>query len=237
MNTDVSLATAQFLDGQECFTTTVLTPQKSTGVCLFAVGRGGNPLRHLSLLQTVASRGFTVVAPHLAMLAGSVPTKQELDTRIRRLERALEEVAPLDQPITGIGHSIGTVVLLALAGAQARTLSGHLVVWGSKWTFSGLALMAPPADFFRHPSALQSIYGRMYIRAGGQDRVTPPTQAMWLSELLAKQTQVAFRLDEEAGHFSYMGELPPQVVDSQPNRTVFLASLAEDVAEFIASCH
>lgn len=227
--------TYQMQDGAESFSVTILEAKQPARVALFSVGRGGNPLRHLSLLHALASHGCTVIAPHLTLLAALVPTKQELDTRIRRLELALGRYAPLDQPITGIGHSIGTVVLLALAGAEARTFSGHPVVSGSKWTFSGLVLLAPPADFFSHPNALRSVDVRLYIRAGGQDSVTPPAQAMVLSELLAKQTQVEFCLDEEAGHFSYMDELPPQVVDPQPDRNAFLAALVKDVARFVAS--
>jgi predicted esterase len=176
-----------------------------------------------------------VIAPHLTLLASSVPTKQELDTRIRQLELALEGYAPVDQPIIGIGHSIGTVALLVLAGAEARTLSGHKVVSGSNWKFERLALLAPPADFFRHPGALQSVDVRMYIRAGGKDSVTPPAQAIGLSEILAKQTQVELCLDEDAGHFTYMDELPPHIVDPQPDRNAFLSALAKDVAHFATS--
>ncbi len=52
-------------------------------------------------------------------------------------------------------------------------------------------------------------------------------------EELDEEGQINFVLDEEAGHFSYMDELPPQVADSQPDRTVFLADLAKDIAQFI----
>lgn len=176
-----------------------------------------------------------MVAPHFSMLASFVPTKEELDTRIQRLELALDGYAHVDQPIIGIGHSIGAVALLALAGGEARTLSGHRVVSGSKWKFERLALFAPPAGFFRYPDALKSVDVRMRIHAGGKDTVTPPAQAMALREILAKQTQVELYLDEDAGHFTYMDELPPHVVDPQPDRNAFLAVLSEDVAQFVTS--
>lgn len=232
---DLPITTWQLQDGTETFTVTVLEAKQPTRVGLFAVGRGGNPLRHLSLLRSVANHGCTIVAPHLAMLTSFVPTKEELDTRIRRLELALDGYARVNQPIIGIGHSIGTVALLALAGGEARTLSGHRVVSGSRWKFDRLVLLAPPADFFRDPGALKSVAVRTYVRAGGKDTVTPPDQVVALSERLAKQTQVEFYLDENAGHFSYMDELPPHVVDSQPNRNAFLSALAQDVAQFVNS--
>ena len=40
-------------------------------------------------------------------------------------------------------------------------------------------------------------------------------------------------LDEEAGRFSYMDELPPNIIDSHSNRSKFLASLANDVGRFV----
>lgn len=40
-------------------------------------------------------------------------------------------------------------------------------------------------------------------------------------------------LDVEAGHSSYMDELPPKITDSHPNRSKFLASLANDVGRFV----
>ena len=47
------------------------------------------------------------------------------------------------------------------------------------------------------------------------------------------QGSIDICLDEEAGHFSYMDELPPKVTDSHPNRSKFLASLANDVGRFV----
>ncbi|MDF5726079.1 MAG: hypothetical protein PUP91_37680 [Rhizonema sp. PD37] len=183
------------------------------------------------LLQSVVSHGCTIVAPHFAILTSSAPTKEELDARIRRLELAANGYVRVDQS----GHSIGVVTLLALAGGEAQTLSGHRVVSGSKWKFERLALFAPPTDFFRHPGALKSVDVRLHIRAGGKDTITPPAQALALMKILAHQTQVELCLDEDAGHFTYMDELPPHVVDPQPERNAFLSALAEDVAQFVTS--
>lgn len=226
-------ATAQMRDGAETFSVTILEAQQPTCLGLFAVGRGGNPLRHLALLRAVARRGCTVIAPHFAMLASSFPTKEELDTRIRRLELAAEGYWRRDRPLRGIGHSIGTVALLVLAGGEARTFSGDRVVSGAKWNFDRLALFAPPTDCFRYPGALQAVAVRLHIRAGGKDAITPPAQAAFLQETLAHKAPVELCLDGDAGHFTYMDELPPHVIDPQPDRDAFLSTLAEEVARFV----
>ena len=232
---DSAATTSQLRDRAELFAVTVLEAELPKCFGLFAVGRGGNPLRHLPLLQSVVRHGCTIIAPHFAMLASSVPTKEELDTRIRRLELSADSYARTDQPIIGIGHSIGTVTLLALAGGEARTLSGDRVVSGSKWKFDCLALFAPLADFFRYPGALRSVDVRLRIRTGGKDSITPPAQAEFLKEMLAQRARVELRLDKDAGHFSYMDELPPHVIDPQPDRSAFLSVLAEDVAQFVTA--
>ena len=55
----------QIRDGAEAFNVTVVEAnQTSKRFVLFAVGRGGNPSRHLPLLRSVAALGCTVVAPH-----------------------------------------------------------------------------------------------------------------------------------------------------------------------------
>jgi pimeloyl-ACP methyl ester carboxylesterase len=217
------------------FDVLVIEAEQPGCVGLFAVGRGGNPWRHISLLRSIAGYGCTIIAPHVDMLASSVPTKTELDTRIRRLEAAADAYARTDLPIAGIGHSIGTVVLLAIAGGEARTLAGDRVAFGSKWKLARLALFAPPADFFGQPGALRSVNVPIRIWAGGKDRVTPPAQAVFLKEALASQAPVEVCLDEDAGHFTYMDEPPPHIMDPHPDRRTFLASLASDVGRFITA--
>jgi hypothetical protein len=95
--------------------------------------------------------------------------------------------------------------------------------------------LAPPVDFFLHPGALQSVDTQIYLRNGGKDTVTPPSKALLLKQIFEKQCQINLLLDEEAGHFSYMDELPPQIEDSQPNRKAFLVNLARDIAQYITS--
>jgi len=167
------------------------------------------------------------------MLASSIPTKAELDGRFRRLQASADEYARSDLPIVGIGHSIGTVALLALAGAQAQTFAGEQAMSGSRLQLERLALFAPPTDFFRRPGALKSVRVPIRIWVGARDRFTPPAQALFLKEVLESQVPIEISLDERAGHFSYMDELPPNLTDPHPDRSTFLASLAHEVGQFV----
>ncbi len=234
MHAECHIDVQQIRDGDEAFNVTVVeAKQTSKRVVLFAVGRGGNPSRHLPLLRSVAALGCTVVAPHFELLVSMVPTKEELDKRVRRLEASAAQYCKADLPIVGIGHSIGTVTLLALAGGEAQTLAGETVMSGSTLKFHRLALFAPPTDFFRRPGALKSVNVPIRIWVGAKDSITPPAQAQFLKEVLSFQGPIDICLDEEAGHFSYMDALPPNITDSHPNRSEFLASLANDVGRFV----
>lgn len=229
--------TWQIPDHEGAFSATVLEGAQPPGrLVLFAAGRGGNPLRHLPLLQSLAARGCTVIAPHDELLGAPAPGKAELDRRIRRLEACAEACQAPDLPVVGIGHSIGTVALLALAGAQAHTRAGEALRAGARTVrLHRLGLMAPPADFFRLPGALQAVRLPLRIWAAGQDTITPPADARFLQQALAAQVPVEISLDAQAGHFSYMDELPPNVSDVHPDRRAFLDALARDVGAFLMS--
>ena len=233
MRYDLRTTALRGLDGLGSFDVTVLEAEQPTCVSLFAVGRGGNPLRHLPFLQSLAKQGCMIVAPHFEMLASAVPTKAETDRRLQRLRASAHEVAPQRLPIMGIGHSIGTGILLLLAGGEGETRAGERLVVESKLTFSRLALLAPTADFFRRPGALSAVDVPIRIWAGGRDCITPPDQALFLKEALQTQSPVDISIDEQAGHFTYMDELPPQLSEPHPDRRTFLATLADEVREFV----
>jgi pimeloyl-ACP methyl ester carboxylesterase len=221
-------------DGIEAFDVTFIEAcPRFRRVVLFAAGWGGNPSRHLPLLRSVAALGCRVIAPHFDRPASLIPTREELDRRVRRLRASAAEYVKADLPVAGMGHSLGTVALLALAGGEARTLAGDVVAAGSRIGFDRLALFAPPTDFFRHPGALQSVSVPIRIWVGARDSITPPAQAQFLKELPELQGRVELCLDQDAGHFSYMDELPPDIIDSHPDRSRFLAALANDVGQFI----
>lgn len=214
---------------------TILEVHQPSCVVIFAAGRGGNPVRHLPLLRAVAQQKCTIIAPHFEMLTSLNPSKEELDWRIKQLEMVLNLYSTVDDAVVGIGHSIGATLLLALAGGKAVTLSGHRIGSGATWKFKRIVLLAPPVGYFLHPGALQSIDAQVYLRNGIKDTITPFSKAILLKETFEKHVEIKFLLDEEAGHFSYMDEPPPQTKDSQPNRKIFLANLARDIAQFIIS--
>lgn len=45
---------------------------------LFAVGSGGNPDRHLPLLNSFSERGWTVIAPYFERIVNPFPSTEEL---------------------------------------------------------------------------------------------------------------------------------------------------------------
>ena len=233
MKKDYHTTTQLVRDGAECFNVTVIEAENPSCVVLFSVGLGGNPLRHFALLRSIAGLGCTIVAPHLDKLASSIPSGADLDRRIRWLEASAGEYARTDLPLVGIGHSIGCVALLVLAGGEAETLAGDRIMSRSKWEFARLGLLAPPTDFFRRSGALSHVKTPIQVWAGAKDQITPPTQALFLKEVLEAQVSIDVCIDDKAGHFTYMDELPPNATDPHPDRSTFLASLADDVGQFI----
>jgi len=218
--------------GVTTFAITVIETEHPKAAVFFAAGRGGSPLRHLGLLRAVARQGCTVIAPDFDLLPLTTPTLEELDTRIRQMEVCLQQFSPLNLPIMGIGHSLGCVVLLVMTGAKAYTFFGDKVIANTKWNFDKLILLAPAVDFFRHPEASVDVAARIHLRAGKKDAVVSPEGILAFKEKMTDQSKVEFHLDEYAGHFSYMDELPPNVEDCQPDREIFLSILAEEVGGF-----
>ena len=217
------------------FTITRVEAKNPKCIALFAVGRGGNPSRHRHLLQTLANGNYTVIAPHFEMLTSIAPTKAELDMRIRRLEASIDDCTSSNLPIVGIGHSIGATAMLALQGAEGETLDGQQLIRGSTPRLERLAVFAPPTDFFRRPGALDRIRMPMKIWVGAKDTITPPAQSRFLMDALAAQASVALQVDPDAGHFTYMDELPPNVPEPHPDRHTFLAGLADEVTAFLVA--
>ncbi|CDH24237.1 alpha/beta hydrolase [Xenorhabdus bovienii] len=217
------------------FEVTILQAESAARCVLFVTGLGGNPLRHLGLLQTFAEHGISVVAPHFEMLASSIPTKAELLERSRRLTLAAKTYCSPGISIAGVGHSIGTVILLMQVGAEASTLAGDRLKLGRELTLDRLVLFTPPTDFFRRPGSLTSVNVPIQVWAAGKDAITPPAQTVFLKETIGDQTQIDVHLVEDAGHFTFMNELPPYVTDPHPDRSAFLLSLGDEVSRFLTT--
>ncbi len=202
-------------------------------IVLFAVGGGGDPERHLPLLTSLAEHGSTVVAPHFERLSSPYPTDHDLLLRGRRLNLALDSVADPDLPVAGVGHSIGTTLLLALAGAQAWTRSGQRLSIAPEQRLARLALLAPATLFFQAPGALDALSVPILAWAGTNDSVTPLTQAEFLTSALGGRVPVEVRVVEGAGHFSFMDTPPPGMAEPLLNRDAFLGRLRTEVCRFV----
>lgn len=200
---------------------------------LFAAGSGGNPERHLPLLNAFMEHGCTVVAPYFDRITSPTPSKDELHMRITALGEALDSLSSLSVPTFGVGHSIGATLLVALAGGQMWMRSEEQLLVQKTDNFKKLVLFAPPTGFFRAPKALEEVQMPIQIWAGSRDTIAPIEEIRFLQEELPMQTVADLRIVDEAGHFSFMNVLPPNVVDSMSDRENFLSHLSEEVCRFI----
>lgn len=214
-------------EGDNAFSVDVYLPPDPARTVVFAAGRGGSPHRHSTLLARLAGEGLGVIAPHFDMITSPMAGVDDLRVRIGRLERAIAAFAPVGVPLIGAGHSIGGSLLLVLAGATAWTFSRQGVSATAKTHFRHLALFAPTTQFFQGPGALDYVDVAATVWVGMRDDITPPDQALLLKDTIGAEV----RLVEDAGHFTFMDDLPPRVSDSHPDRRTFLATLSEDVLQ------
>jgi alpha-beta hydrolase superfamily lysophospholipase len=211
----------------------VPAPQPSR-VVLFSVGSGGNPGRHLPLLETLARQGCTVVAPHFERLTGQFASEAELHARARGLRACLNYAAATGMPLAAIGHSIGAALLLGLAGGQVWMRNGRPLAIEADERIGKLVVITPAMDFFKAPGALDGVRIPLQAWAGMKDTITPPEQTEFLERSLKPRMEPDVRYVAGAGHFSFMNELPPQVSDTLEQREAFLQHFAAEVSEFIA---
>ena len=233
MDVTVSSNTLTLYDGEDSFDVLNIGAAHGTHTVLFAAGRGGDPARHQAMLHSLAKRGCNVIAPRLAMLASPFPTQDELLTRSRRLAQAASSLIPEGSTLAGVGHSIGATILLGLAGGEIWTLAGKLPSLSARLDFVRLVLLTPATDFFRTPGALETVATEILAWAGTEDAITPPRQVAFLEETLPPSAPITTRLAENAGHFSFMHDLPPHIEDTHPDRATFLANLTDEVGEFV----
>ena len=218
-------------DGAATFSVSVVRALGPSRTVVFAVGAGGNPGRHLPLLTLLAEQGCNVVAPQFERLTSQFVPASELVLRIRRLKLALDYASSLGQPVCAVGHSIGAAILIGLAGGQMWMRDGTRLDCEADTRIERMVVFTPAMDFFRAPGALDGVHTPLQAWAGSLDAITPPSQTVFLKNALGMLVDA--RVIEGAGHFSFMDELPPHVVDTMQERAAFLAHLAQEVGTFL----
>lgn len=220
-------------DGGDDFAVSIFQGKEPLRTVLFAVGAGGNPSRHAPLLNMLAEQGCTVIAPHFERMANHLVSAAELAVRIRRIRLALDYASRTQRPIYGVGHSIGSAMLIGLAGGQMWMRDGKRLDFEADKRIERMVVFTPAMDFFAVPGALDEVRIPMQAWAGSLDTITPPAQAVFLKSMLG--SLVDARYIESAGHFSFMNELPPNVVDTVDERELFLDQLHLEVSRFLFS--
>ncbi|BCX82127.1 hypothetical protein MIT9_P1712 [Methylomarinovum caldicuralii] len=220
-------------DGSELFDVSVRKGKDYAPEVLFAVGAGGNPERHVTLLDALVEAGCTVIAPHFPRLASPRPTEAELTTRARRLCLALDAFGQSGATVSGVGHSIGAATLIALAGGQMWLGPGQRVDISADARLSRLALLAPPTGFFKAPGALDSVRVPILTWVGSEDNIIPPSQIRWLARAMPNSQNLDVRVTDGAGHFSFMDQIPPHVVEPLKDKQSFLREYSSEVCEFV----
>jgi pimeloyl-ACP methyl ester carboxylesterase len=227
------MRTQTLQDGAESFKVSVHEAARISSVVLFAVGAGGQPGRHATLLGALAESGCTVVAPHFDRLASPVPSEADLTLRARRLSLALDAFVQPGTTAAGVGHSIGAATLVALAGAHMWLGPGRRVNIAPDGRLTRLALLAPPTGFFQAPGALDAVRAPILAWAGSEDGITPPAQTEWLAHAMRDWQTVDVRITSGAGHFSFMDLPPPNSIEPLLNKQAFLREYSSEVCKFV----
>ncbi|WP_288049731.1 alpha/beta fold hydrolase [Nocardia sp.] len=210
-----------------------LGPALSARVVVFAAGAGGDPRRHLPLLEALADNGCRVIAPCFRRFDTPQPSTAELISRLRDLIEALEREASPEAEVTAIGHSIGGWAALCLAGATSYGQDGEPMSVPREPRIGRLVLYAPAAGWFGVPGALDAVIVPTLVYAGGLDTVTPVQQAIHLKTAPA---QVDLRVVPDAGHFSFMHTPPPGMHEAPAfDHHGFLTELTEGTITFVTA--
>lgn len=223
-------------DGPEPFAVSVHDAKACVPTVLFAVGAGGDPLRHGTLLAALTDAGCTVIAPHFQRLTSPMPTEAALLLRARRLQLALQTFAHPDAMVSGIGHSIGATTLLALAGGQMWLGPGVRIDIPQEPRIHRLAMLAPSTGFFRAPAALDAVRLPLLVWVGSEDAITPSAQSDWLVQTLRAahpDQPLDLRITQGVGHFSFMDQPPPQASAPMHDKQAFLDETARVLTTFV----
>jgi pimeloyl-ACP methyl ester carboxylesterase len=229
------MRTETLQDGAEPFSISVHEADNNSPVVLFAVGSGGQPERHSTLLEELIEFGYTAIAPHFERLVSPYPNQDELTLRARRLSLALDAFSQPGAIVAGVGHSIGAATLLALVGAQMWLGPSQQVNITPDKRLVRLALLSPPTGFFQAPGALDAVTAPILLWVGSEDNITPPEQSKWLAQAMSGSQTVDLRIANGAGHFSFMDLPPPNTVEPLANKLEFIQEYSSEVSKFIAS--
>lgn len=222
-------------DDAEPFDVSVRERTGASTAVIFAVGAGGDPERHYTLLDALAASGCTVVAPYFERLVSPYPTETELALRARRLSLALDACVHPGTTVTGVGHSIGATTLIALGGGQIWLGPGQPVKITPDRRLKRLGLLAPATRFFQAPGALAEVRVPVLAWVGSEDRITPPGQTEWLADTMRGWQTVDVRITRSADHFSFMDQRPPRSVEPLADKQAFLQEHSSELCRFIAS--
>lgn len=227
------LQTKTVADGDDSFEVTVFEHASASPVILFAAGAGGSPARHEPLLSALCERGCSVIAPRFDLLIAAQVTEAQLVVRARRLQLALDAFAANSARVVGVGHSIGAMLLLAMAGAQPWLGPERKLSIMPDERLEAVAMLAPAAGYFAAPGALDAVRARVSLWAGTRDGWAPPASLAFMERALSGRVAFELRVIEEADHFSFMNSRPPNSpVETMPDARAFHDELAQGIAEF-----
>ncbi|WP_437972478.1 alpha/beta hydrolase family protein [Sorangium sp. So ce260] len=217
-------------------------------------GSRGTPLAYRTIASHLAQSGYVVAMPEHPgdnrNDASLSETVENLRDRPRHLRLAVDavcadaEIGPhlRGDDIAVIGHSMGGYTALALAGGQPWTGPGQRVEVTRDPRVKALVLMAPATSWFVPNDALKDVSAPILLLVAEHDRLTPRWQGQLVLDLVPDPAQVALKIVENAGHFSFLSPFPPQMRTpgflpaSDPagfDREAFHRELPQAVREFL----
>ena len=229
--------THKLADGRETFDVIVYSSQSGSKAVIFATGAGGLPGRYSTIINSLVQAGYKVIAPHFQQFVSQTPSDIDLSTRARRISLALDAFLEPNEPVAGVGHSIGGTLLLGLAGGQMWLGPGLRVDIPADNRLVGAALLAAPTGYFRAPGALSDVSVPVWACVGSEDKITPPLQTEWLAGALNNTQDISISIAEGAGHFAFMDQIPSNMEEPMENKNQFLAQCAAQICQFVYLCY
>ena len=195
---------------------------------LLSHGTGSSGLVHRNLAYFLARQGFVVGLPEHPHNNRDdnawANTRQNLVARPRHLQLALGALladpalaqALKPNAVALIGHSLGAYTALALAGGQPWSqpsdspdgVARAIPVPAADARVRALVLLAPAVPWFAAPGALAAVALPILLLVGGQDEFLPPAHANIIRWGVPDPAEVALRVVENAGHYSFLTPFP-----------------------------